>query len=47
MTVVTYQYAYIQGDVSLCSEHAEKPPEWLPILGPVNHGAHEGICDAC
>jgi hypothetical protein len=45
--VVTYQYAYIPGQTSLCDKHAESPPSGTPVLGPVSHGRHYGLCDAC
>lgn len=47
MRVITYQHAYIGGTTTLCEEHAVHPPEWVPSLGPVSHGQHEGECDAC
>jgi hypothetical protein len=46
-TVITYQHAYISGETTLCLKHADNPPEWVPALGPVSHGAHRGICEAC
>jgi hypothetical protein len=45
--VVTYAYAYVNGTIDLCDEHAEDPPESLPVLGPVSHGEHRGSCHAC
>jgi len=47
MTIVTYVNAYIPGAHDLCADHAEDPPEWLPALGAVEHGAHEGECAVC
>jgi hypothetical protein len=44
---VTYQHAYIAGTTTLCRRHAEYPPEWVPVLGPVSHGDHDAACDAC
>lgn len=45
--VATYQFAYVDGEVSLCSYHAARPPEWLGSLGPVSYGQHEGCCKVC
>lgn len=45
--VATYQLAYVNGEVALCSYHAAHPPEWLGSLGPVIYGMHEGCCKAC
>ena len=41
--VVTYQWANIPGEVTLCTMHDNATDG----LGPVSHGEHEGICDAC
>lgn len=46
-TVITYQHAYVGGTTTLCEEHAASPPDWVPSLGPVSHGAHQGGCEAC
>lgn len=46
-TVVTYQHAYVTGEATLCRAHAQHPPEWIPVLGPVQHGARSGLCDVC
>lgn len=45
--VITYQHAHEAGTSTLCSVHADKPPSWIPALGPVSHGLHAGRCRAC
>lgn len=45
--VVTYAYAYIPGQVSLCRRCAEHPPVSLGVLGSVQHGEHRGWCEVC
>lgn len=45
--VVTFGYAYQSGRVALCARHAENPPAWIAVLGPVLHGVHWGECRAC
>jgi hypothetical protein len=45
--VVTYSHAYVGGESTLCGDCAEHPPERIPSLGPVQHGARRGICDGC
>lgn len=47
MDVITHRFAYITGQIDLCAEHAAQPPEWVPSLGPVNHGQHAGLCGVC
>lgn len=47
MQVVTYQFAYVAGEVSLCESCAEAPPAELPPLGRVSHGLHDGQCAGC
>jgi len=47
MRVITYQHAYIGGTTTLCHPHAAHPPDWVPSLGPVSYGEHEGTCRAC
>lgn len=42
--VVTYQWAYVGGDTTLCDRHAE---ERGGELGPVQRGRREGHCDDC
>jgi hypothetical protein len=42
--VVTYRYAYTDGVVSLCDEHADTHPR---ALGPVEYGRHPGFCHDC
>jgi hypothetical protein len=44
-TVITYQLAY-RSDISvaLCAAHARAYPH---SLGAVQHGAHDGACEAC
>jgi hypothetical protein len=42
---VTYAFAYVQGETTLCAECAELPDE--TPLGEVRHGEHLAVCDAC
>jgi hypothetical protein len=48
-TVVTYQYAYIAGETSLCDRCIDDVDirAEFPSIGPVSHGAHRGHCDGC
>lgn len=41
--VVTYAFAHVPGEVSLCAVHQLSETG----LGPVQHGAHDGECDRC
>lgn len=43
-TVVTFRYAYLDREVSLCDAH--EATHRYP-LGPVTHGAHRGTCSDC
>lgn len=43
--VVTYQLAYVAGEVDLCARHVSET-RW-GTLGAVSHGAHRGDCEAC
>ena len=47
--VITYAHAYISGYTNLCMDCCEDPDtlEFLPALGPVSHGVHQGSCDIC
>jgi hypothetical protein len=45
--VVTYTFAYVPGRIDLCATCAESPSEFLPALGPVDYGAHAGVCHQC
>lgn len=47
MYVTTYQHAYVSGTTTLCDAHAKTRPAWVPVLGAVSHGRHEGRCSAC
>jgi len=42
--VIAYRLAYVDEDVILCEEHAES---YEYPLGPVQRGAHDGICEVC
>jgi hypothetical protein len=44
--VITYSFAYVPGQISLCSKCEDKANEDAP-LGPVSHGSHKGYCDYC
>lgn len=45
VSVVTYQLAYLSHrQVSLCCVCVERGDHDLGVLGPVQHGAHEGRC---
>lgn len=45
MHVITYQLAYIAGEVSLCSRCERLRDHGAGALGPVSRGAHEGDCE--
>ena len=47
--VITYQYAYISGTITLCDkcEARELQKRSEGGLGPVSHGRHAGECDLC
>ena len=50
LRVVTYQYAYGAGDITLCDtcadlDDAEDRP--FGALGPISHGYHDGRCEYC
>jgi hypothetical protein len=45
--VITYSYSYVPGEIDLCPEHADARPAWVPSLGQVQHGLHDGRCAAC
>lgn len=46
MEVITYQLAYLSDlSVSLCDQHASCG--YFGAIGPVQHGRHDGQCDAC
>jgi hypothetical protein len=42
---VTYSYAYVRGEITLCAECADLPDE--TPLGEVRHGERLVVCDAC
>jgi hypothetical protein len=44
--VITYSFAYIEGEITLCNECEESVNEAI-TLGPVSHGLHKGYCAAC
>lgn len=44
--VITYCGAYTAKQASLCERHANDDSAGFS-LGPVQHGEHEGACDAC
>ena len=45
--VVTYREAYRPASLNLCQYHREHPETLAITLGPVEHGLHRGLCDAC
>jgi len=47
--VVTYSLAYVPGTVSLCDACADdlEVLERVGVLGEVQEGAHEDMCDGC
>jgi hypothetical protein len=48
MRIVTYQLAYLSHvTVDLCDRHAATDRFRDAPLGPVSHGLHEGVCQAC
>lgn len=51
MTVITFGHAYLSGrTISLCSRHEADTVAVSVVfgpLGPVQFGAHEGVCEIC
>lgn len=45
-SVITYQFAYVPGTISLCTAH-DSDVYAGGTLGPVSHGLHSGTCDVC
>lgn len=45
--VVTCRLAYGEGSVDVCDWHGAFPTGALPVLGRVEVGSHEGVCDEC
>jgi hypothetical protein len=44
-TCITYQLAYLHGQVTLCADHDDCAR--FGALGAVSHGRHEDHCDEC
>lgn len=44
VSVVTYQLAYLDRQVTLCARCAESDDHGAGALGPVQRGAHRGVC---
>lgn len=44
--VITYLFAYIEGQISLCDRCTDSVDSKVS-LGPVVHGLHRGYCAAC
>ena len=43
--VTTYQLAYLAREVSLCCTCVARDDHDAGALGPVQHGAHDGVCE--
>jgi hypothetical protein len=44
-TVITYQRAYVPGQITLCDGCVEADDHGAGALGSVSHGAHRGECE--
>lgn len=45
--IITYREAHRDARVRLCGWHREHSDTLAIELGPVEHGLHRGMCDAC
>ena len=45
--VVTYSFAYAEGEVDLCEEHGSGSHALGYALGPAEVGARWGTCEVC
>lgn len=47
MQVITYEYAYLPGTITICAECEALSLDGIAPLGAVAHGVHDGRCEYC